>query len=139
MKNKFYIDANIILDYCLDRKEKECAKIVLDSISSGDIIGCTSSSIIHILRYVLVHEFGVVKTKEVILSIIEDLEMIYTPKEIVIQSLPSEMNDIEDALQYYTAMHHKLEYFITSDRKLKKEATSLLPIYYPLEFVKEFL
>ena len=73
MKNKFYIDANIILDYCLDRKEKESAKIVLDSISSGDIIGCTSSSIIHILSYVLVHEFGVVKTKEVILYIIEDL------------------------------------------------------------------
>jgi hypothetical protein len=26
-----------------------------------------------------------------------------------------------------------------SDRKLKKEATSLLPIYYPSEFIKEFL
>jgi predicted nucleic acid-binding protein len=65
--------------------------------------------------------------------------MIDTPKEIVIQSLHSKMNDIEDALQYYTAMHHKLEYFITSDRKLKKEATSLLPIYYPSEFIKEFL
>jgi len=135
MKNKFYIDANIILDYCLDRKEKESAKIVLDSISSGDIIGCTSSSIIH----VLVHEFGVVKTKEVILSIIEDLEMIDTPKEIVIQSLHSKMNDIEDALQYYTAMHHKVPFFISNDKKLKKESINTLPVFTSSEFVKEFL
>jgi predicted nucleic acid-binding protein len=139
MKNKFYIDANIILDYCLDRKEKESAKIVLDSISSGDIIGYTSSSIIHILSYVLVHEFGVVKTKEVILSIIEDLEMIDTPKEIVIQSLHSKMNDIEDALQYYTAMHHKVPYFISNDKKLKKESINTLPVFTSSEFVKEFL
>jgi predicted nucleic acid-binding protein len=137
MKNKFYIDANIILDYCLDRKES--AKIVLDSISSGDIIGYTSSSIIHILSYVLVHEFGVVKTKEVILSIIEDLEMIDTPKEIVIQSLHSKMNDIEDALQYYTAMHHKIPYFISNDKKLKKESINTLPVYTSSEFVKDFL
>jgi hypothetical protein len=65
--------------------------------------------------------------------------MIDTPKEIVIQSLHSKMNDIEDALQYYTAMHHKIPYFISNDKKLKKESINTLPVYTSSEFVKDFL
>jgi hypothetical protein len=49
------------------------------------------------------------------------------------------MNDIEDALQYYTAMHHKIPYFISNDKKLKKESINTLPVYTSSEFVKDFL
>jgi predicted nucleic acid-binding protein len=47
------------------------------------------------------------------------------------------MTDIEDALQYYTAMHHKVDYFISLDKNLIKSAIPVLPILTPEEFLKE--
>ena len=139
MSNKVFIDANIILDYCLDRKEKENTKIILEEISKGNIRAYISSSIIHILSYVLINIYGVEKSKETILAIIGDIEMIDMPKETVIQALHSKMNDIEDALQYYVALHHKIPVFISNDKKLKKEGSSALPVYSSLEYVKAYL
>ena len=138
MSNKIYIDANVILDYCLDRIEKPNAKIIIDEINTGNLRGYMSGSIIHILCYFLQRLYGVEKTKEVILAIIEDFEIIDMPKELIIQALHSKMNDIEDALQYYVALHHKMDYFISNDLQLKKDSTSTLPVLSTTEFVKLF-
>jgi predicted nucleic acid-binding protein len=138
MSNKIYIDANVILDYCLDRKEKTNAKLILEEINKGNLRGFMSGSIIHILSYFLEKIYGVEKTKEIILAIVEDFEVIDMPKEIIIQALHSEMNDIEDALQYYVALHHKMDYFISNDQQLKSESINTLPVYSTGEFVKLF-
>lgn len=42
-----------------------------------------------------------------------------------------------DAKVLDIALHHKLDYFITRDKQLLKEAIPLLPIYTPLQFLKE--
>ena len=138
MSNRIYIDANVILDYCFDRIEKPNAKIIIDEINTGNLRGYMSGSIIHILSYFLQRLYGVEKTKEVILAIIEDFEIIDMPKELIIQALHSKMNDIEDALQYYVALHHKMDYFISNDLQLKKDSTSTLPVLSTAEFVKLF-
>lgn len=138
MSNRIYIDANVILDYCLDRIEKPNAKIIIDEINEGNLRGYMSGSIIHILSYFFQRLYGVEKTKEVILAIIEDFEIIDMPKELIIQALHSKMNDFEDALQYYVALHHKMDYFISNDLQLKKDSTSTLPVLSTTEFVKLF-
>jgi hypothetical protein len=56
--------------------------------------------------------------------------------EITIHALHSKINDIEDSLQYYTAIHHKLDAFISDDKQLKKEATAILPVYTLVEFLE---
>jgi hypothetical protein len=61
------------------------------------------------------------------------------PKEIVIQSLHSKMSDIEDALQYYVALHHKLDFFISNDKQLKKESIPTLPVFNCAEFRTTFI
>jgi predicted nucleic acid-binding protein len=138
MSNKIYIDANVILDYCLDRNEKTNAKLILEEINKGNLRGFMSGSIIHILSYFLEKIYGVEKTKEIILAIVEDFEVIDMPKELIVQALHSEMNDIEDALQYYVALHHKMDYFISNDQQLKSESINTLPVYSTGEFVKLF-
>lgn len=139
MSNKLYIDANIILDFCLDREGRSNAKIILDEISKGNATGFISGSIVHILSYFLSKTYGLEKTKKTILAVIEDFEIIDIPKEIILQSLHSKINDIEDALQYYVALHNKMDYFISNDQQLKKEAFSILPVFSSSDFVKNFL
>ena len=138
MSSKIYLDVNIILDYFLDRDGKDNAKLVLDEISKGKYRGYISGSIIHILSYFLERLYGTQKTKEVILAIIQDFEIIDMPKEIVIQYLHSKMSDIEDALQYYVALHHKLDFFISNDKQLKKESIPTLPVFNCAEFRTTF-
>jgi predicted nucleic acid-binding protein len=139
MAYKIFLDANVILDHSLKRKGYENVKNIFLATESGILKAYISSSILHILYYILNKELSNKICKEILINILTETTIIDTPQDVAINAIVSKFDDTEDALQYYTAMHHKLEYFITSDRKLKKEATSLLPIYYPSEFVKEFL
>ena len=139
MAYKIFLDANVILDHSLKRKGYENVKNIFLAIESGILKAYISSSILHILYYILNKELSNKICKEILINILTETTIIDTPQDVAINAIVSKFDDTEDALQYYTAMHHKLEYFITSDRKLKKEATSLLTIYYPSEFVKEFL
>jgi len=139
MAYKIFLDANVILDHSLKRKGYENVKNIFLATESGILKAYISSSILHILYYILNKELSNKICKEILINILTETTIIDTPQDVAINAIVSKFDDTEDALQYYTAMHHKLEYFITSDRKLKKEATSLLPIYYPSEFIKEFL
>ena len=42
----------------------------------------------------------------------------------------------EDALQYYTALNHGAEYFITRNSTDYKEASERLPVMTPNDFVE---
>jgi predicted nucleic acid-binding protein len=65
-----------------------------------------------------------------------DIQVIDISHNIAVSALHSKIKGIEDALQYYTAIHYKMDYFITQDKALKKEATPNLPVYSCEEFLK---
>jgi len=55
-----------------------------------------------------------------------------------LNAVNSGIDDLEDTLQYHAAFAHQFDYFISSDRKLKKAAIPSLPIYIASEFLKSF-
>jgi len=55
----------------------------------------------------------------------------------VVNALHSKITDIEDALQYFTAMHYNIDYFISRDKILQKQSSPTLPVYTPKEFLEE--
>ena len=56
-------------------------------------------------------------------------------KVAALESLKSAFKDKEDGLQYYTALHRDVDYFITRNIKdYRKYAQTSLPVYSPLEF-----
>jgi hypothetical protein len=55
-----------------------------------------------------------------------------------LMAINSSFEDTEDALQYYTAIKHNVEYFISADKKLKKAAIPQLPVFTAEAFLKEF-
>ena len=137
MAFRVMLDANIILDYTLKRDDKEIAKDILSLTIDGSIQGFITPSIVHICAYWLTKAYGHEKAKKILLSLLVDVKVLDIPHETTIAALHSSMKDVEDALQYYTALHYKLDYFISRDKQLLKEAIPLLPIYTPLQFLKE--
>jgi predicted nucleic acid-binding protein len=137
MASKVFLDANILLDLTLKRADYEAAKKIMTLAIQGRIQAFVTPSIIHIIGYWLTKAYSHAKAKEIIISLLNDITCIDISHEHVITALHSSIRDIEDALQYYTALHHRVEYFISRDKQLKKDAISILPIYDPEEFLKE--
>lgn len=139
MASKVFLDANVILDNALHRSDYDATEKVIDCIMTGQFQGYITPSIVHIVDYWLSKSFGKAKSKQMILALLNDIEVIDCNHQTTVNALNSNMPDVEDALQYYTALQHKIDCFITLDKKLHKSAIPTLPVYFPKEFVNEFL
>jgi len=138
MASKIFLDANILLDFTLKREGYDVSKEIIQRIINGDFQGFITPSIIHIAGYWLTKAYGAETAKKVLLELLISIEVIDCNYATAVNALNSAMSDIEDSLQYYTALHHKLDFFITRDKDLRKSAIPLLPIYSPSDFLKEF-
>ncbi len=137
MASKVFLDANILLDFTLKRDEYEQSKQIIELVINGTIQAFITPSIIHIVGYWLTKAYGNAKAKEMLLTLMADVTVIDLPHEIVLNALHSKITDIEDALQYYTAIHHKLDYFVSRDKQLQKQSIPILPVYTPQELLAE--
>ncbi|ULQ54834.1 PIN domain-containing protein [Flavihumibacter fluvii] len=112
------------------------SKKIIELVLQREVQAFITPSIVHILGYWLAKAYGNAKAKELLLSLRADIKVIDTNHEITVIALHSKIRDIEDALQYYTAIQLKLDYFISRDKSLLKDAIPSLPVYTPDEFLK---
>ena len=138
MASKVFVDANILLDFTLKRSNYQESKQVFELALDGYVALHITPYIVHIVGYWLAKAYSVSKAKEILLTLLADVRVIDMPHEIIVTALHSKMKDIEDALQYYTAIHNKMDFFITLDAALIKESIPILPIVTPGQFLKEF-
>jgi len=138
MAFKVFLDANVLLDFTLKRKTYPEAKKLFELIVSKQLKGFITPAIVHIAGYWLTKAYGTKESKKLLLSILSDVQSVDIPHQVVINALLSSINDIEDGLQYFAAIHHNLDFFISEDKLLKKQSNPILPVYTAKEFLKEF-
>jgi predicted nucleic acid-binding protein len=138
MASKVFLDANVCLDFLLRRENYPVTKSLFQRIFAGEITSFVTPAIVHITAFYLNKHYGKPVVKTIILDLLASVRVVDCNHDITINAVNSQMTDIEDALQYYTAMYHKLDYFISLDKSLIKSAISVLPVYSPEEFLKEF-
>ncbi|GAA3970611.1 type II toxin-antitoxin system VapC family toxin [Mucilaginibacter dorajii] len=140
MASKIFLDANILLDFMLKRNDHYPeAKQVMELVINNQVQTFITSSVLHITGYWVAKAYGNQKAKDLLLTLLIDVKVIDISHEVALTALHSKIDDIEDALQYYTAIHHKLHYFISRDKKLQKNDIAALPIYSPKEFLSTFI
>jgi len=137
MASKLFLDANFLLDLTLQRSGYSDARDIVKLAVAGDIELCTTPAVIHITAYWLAKTYTNKKAKTIIMTLMNDLLVIDCDHETALLALNSTMDDIEDALQYYTALTHEVDIFISSDKLLKKSAIPRLPVLTPSEFLKD--
>jgi predicted nucleic acid-binding protein len=136
MASKVFLDANIILDLTLKRPGMQKAIEVFKRAESGELQLFTTPSVIHVVSYFTSRYYSKHQTKQAILLLLNQVQIIECDHGTTVIAISSSMEDIEDALQYYTALKHNLDYFISSDKKLKKAALPQLPVYTAAELGK---
>lgn len=139
MVYKLFVDTNVYLDYLRHRgKEWEDAQEIFELAERKSLEVFTSASSLLNLMYVMN------TYKESRQNIAAHVRAILTysklanPDNLTFQSaMGSGFADLEDAVQYYTALAIKgIDYFITSNTKDFKKATAQLPVLTPREFLK---
>ncbi|MDH7553514.1 MAG: PIN domain-containing protein [Spirochaetota bacterium] len=134
MKNKLFIDTDVILDVALRRHPYYInSALVLSLIELKEFHGFTSTVIITNLYYILrkleSHDIAVEFIKKLRLII----DVLAVDDEIINLALESKFKDFEDAIQYYTALKNGVKYIIT--RNTKDYSSGNIIVCTPDEFV----
>lgn len=139
MKYTVFGDTNIILDGLLQRGDMglDALEIIELSENNDIILFISSSNLVNVIYFL--QKAG--KTNSEISLTVKNLlsfTTIVSPgNSIIINALDANFNDIEDGIQYYTALQIKeIDYFITSNIKDFKKASTQLLVVTPRQFLK---
>ncbi|ODS86094.1 MAG: hypothetical protein ABS46_01425 [Cytophagaceae bacterium SCN 52-12] len=138
---KVFLDTNVILDHALDRSQyyADEATRILHWCATGLLEGFISSASVYTLTYVLErggYQNDALRQKlETYLSWVTPLP---TDALVFKSAFDSNFRDLEDAYQYHTALHTKMNYFVTGNLKDfdSGDAISLLTVLSPADFVE---
>jgi predicted nucleic acid-binding protein len=137
VKNKIFLDNDVILDISIAREIdiKDSVKLI-NLVEEGVYKGYTSSVICtntyYIQRKLTDHSTSIKFLKKLRL-----LVTVLNVDDIIIQkALESGWKDFEDSVQYFTAIHNKIDYIITRNTTDYKKST--IPVYTPTEFLSIF-
>jgi PIN domain. len=135
MKEKLFIDSDIILDIALSREPHFLpSSLILSSIESKLLDGFTSSIIISNIYYILRKLESHKSAIEFIAKLRLIIKILPVTDEIIKLSLESNFKDFEDSMQYYTAIINNIDYLIT--RNVKDYARTDISVHTPEEYLK---
>lgn len=136
-----FADANVLLDAILNRfPNGEDCQAIMDLANSSRLQLYTSSSCVLMMMYFLKKDS--MSAKEIIAIVSKLLlfiSLISPSKDTFKIALYAGFSDLEDAVQYYTALDVKgMDYFITSNIKDFKAAKESLPVVTPKQFIAAY-
>jgi len=110
---------------------------LIDSVAKGNMSFSIAEGSIMTLIYLAYDSYKMPDAKEQLLDFISMCDVLRSGKSLIRNALTSEFNDKEDAIQYYTALHYEVDYFITRNKKDYQPFVTRLPVYTPTEFLNQ--
>ena len=141
MDYKLFLDSDVILDVVLQRDGfYQNSFPLFKMMEDQTVLLYTSSSAIMNVQYLSTKFIGKNKAVEGIKYLLNFLEILDCNKKILLKAYNTKCRDIEDAVQYFTAIHAEtVTHFISRNIKDYKEiGERFLPVLTPLQFLKLF-
>jgi len=131
-----FIDTDIIIDLLADRKNFSLHAAKIFSLSVDKKVKLfTSSNSIATTYYILSQRMKISNADKLIYSLLKHLEIVSVNKVILEKAFTSKFTDIEDAIQYFSAMEKgDIEYIIT--RNIAYYKLSSIPVYSSNEILQ---
>ncbi len=140
MAYKVFIATNIFIDAYLERTGNwKDAEMILQYGAMEQITLFTSAvnivSIMHVIGKQQLNKAEIINLIELTLTY---TQLVNTSNAAFRQALRAGFTDLEDAVQYFTALEVKgIDYFVTSNIKDLKKATVQLPVVTPKQFLSK--
>ena len=138
MAYNFFIDSDVFLDVLIERKPFVEESFELFKAQHNNLAQLyTTASIILNVQYAGNKLIGKVPAKAAIKEFLSFIKICLTNKETILKAYNSSFADIEDAVQYYSAVADKsIDFFVTRNIKDYKNADEHLKIITPVEAIK---
>jgi predicted nucleic acid-binding protein len=135
MKEKIFIDSDIILDVLLERVPfYDSSAEIFDLGVSKETGLFTTALILANVFYFIRKKFGIEKSKALLRQLRLFINILPIKETIVDMALNSKFSDFEDGLQYFTSKEHSIKALITRNGKDYKEKGVI--IQTPDEYLK---
>jgi predicted nucleic acid-binding protein len=138
MVYKVFLDTNIIIDFLQPvRPFHDEAQMLFMHLTKDSFIAYISESVITTTSYLIRKEYSANEINAIIKNLNLKLKILSCTNAFVIAALQQNPPDFEDALLYQVALHHQMDYFVTSNVKgFKKIQQPLLPVIRARELNK---
>lgn len=136
MATKVFLDANVLLDYILKRENYESSRMIFEMEDRHKVRLFISCSILHIVGHFLSKTLGSPLAKITIMKLLDHVKVVGGNHESTLMALESDFSDIEDSLQYHTALINKMDYLVSLDKGFQKFSSKKLPIVDVDSFLK---
>ncbi|MHB8132450.1 MAG: type II toxin-antitoxin system VapC family toxin [Mobilitalea sp.] len=114
---KLFVDSDIILDLLAEREPHHIhAARLFTLINQNKIIAYTSPLIFANLHYLLKKQTTNIVALKSLRKLKTLINILPIDERVIEQSLNSEFNDFEDAIQYYTAVNNGITLIITRNK-----------------------
>jgi predicted nucleic acid-binding protein len=135
MKDKLFIDSDIILDIALNRQPHfHSSALIVSSIEIKLFDGYTSSVIVSNIYYIIRKIESHKRAIDFISKLRLLIKVLPVDDEVIKKSLESNFKDFEDAIQYYTALSNHINYIIT--RNVRHYTRSEIHVHTPEQYIK---
>lgn len=141
MAYKVFLDTNIVLDiFHRDRPFYHEALQLFYYLDENRFTAFYSESVLTTMAYVLRKRMTAGEINKAIINLNKRINFLPCFPSLPYKSLQKDPPDFEDALLYEIALHHQLDYFITSNIKdFKTIQKSMLPVINAKGFNKILL
>jgi predicted nucleic acid-binding protein len=139
MADRVLLDVNVCLDVLLKRQPfwEDSAKIFL-AAEKGKIQAQVSAISFDTMFYILRPDIGAAKAQTELKRLRKHIHISAVDAVVIDNALDSGWNDLEDALQYYSAEFSEYKALITRNKRDYPDKTKL-PILTPVEFITNYL
>ena len=130
MAYKVFLDTNIIVDFLQPvRPFHEDAQALFLFLSKDVFTAYISESLITTTPYLIRKNYSVDEVNTILKNLSQKLKMLSCTSMQVLAALQKQPPDFEDALLYEIALHHQMDYFVTTNTKdFKKIQQVSLPV-----------
>lgn len=147
---KIFLDTNVFLEYFEKRREYQSVSRILSAIEDGKLKAVVSVGCVYTLTYLIRMELkrqGIYRpeqTDRLRMTLNTVLQMVsavgLSHKRIVAGTNDQAFDDLEDSLQYQSALQAKCDALVTINlRDYSGADTSKMEILSPTEFANKFL
>lgn len=133
---ELFLDADMAFDIISKREPhfNESVKILeLASVNKAKL--SISESSLATLIYLSFEIYKLENASDKLYDFILACDILSGGRPVMLQAISSEFRDKDDALQYFTALNHGADYFITSNISDYKKSEKRLPVMTPAEFM----
>jgi predicted nucleic acid-binding protein len=134
---RIFVDADVLLDFTLKRRSYPMVRRLMEWVIAGRIQVFISSAILRDIAPELRLAYGVEQAQQLLLALIASVKIVDAGHEVAVTALQSRIHDIRSAISYYTAMHHRLDYFVTWNTELLQVVNPVLPVTTPIDFINK--